>query len=324
MLVHSDVPTSPICLGTGSFGSDIGKDDSFLVLDAFVEAGGTFLDTAHIYAAWREGGWGASERTLGEWLRAQGNRREMVLGTKGGHPPMDRIDVGRCSQACLSQDLSESLERLGVDYVDVYWLHRDDPVRDVGEIVETLAGFVRDGRVRSYGASNWTVERIAAANAYAVSHGLPLFAASQIGFALAERPKSRIPVPGMLYMDSDTRAWHDASGMALAAYTPQALGFFGLENVRWAESGFVADAPRGTDYDTMANRERLQAAMTVSRERGVTPNQVALAYLRHQTFPVYPIIGTGKPQRVREAMEAMHITLEPREMAALSAKEQRS
>src|SRR5690606_3513631 len=111
--------------------------------------------TAHIYAAWREGGWGASERTLGEWMRAHGNRRELVLGTKGGHPPLDRMEEYRGSRECLERDLSESLERLGVDYVDVYWLHRDDPTREVGEMIETLAGFVRDGRIRSYGASNW-------------------------------------------------------------------------------------------------------------------------------------------------------------------------
>ena len=314
---RADAPASPLCLGTGSFGSDVSNNDSFRVLDAFVEAGGTFVDTAHIYAAWREGGWGASERTLGEWMRAHGNRREVVLGTKGGHPPMDRLDVGRCSQECLEQDLSESLERLGVDYVDVYWLHRDDLSREAGAIIETLAGFVGDGRIRSYGASNWTVPRIVEANAYAAAHHLPLFAASQIGYSLAERPADRVPVPGMTYMDAETHAWHVGAGMTLAAYTPQAQGYFGEANVRWAASGFVGEAPKGAPYDTRENRMRLTAAAAVAGERGLTANQIALAYLHHQTFAVYPIIGTASVERVREAMEATHVSLTGDDLARL-------
>ena len=86
----------------------------------------------------------------------------------------------------LDQDLSESLDRLGVDYVDVYWLHRDEPARAIGDIVESLAGFVRDGRIRSYGGSNWSVARFEEANTYAADHGLPPFVGSQPGWALAD------------------------------------------------------------------------------------------------------------------------------------------
>lgn len=318
MLFSSDVGASPLCLGTGSFGSDIDRDTSFRVLDTFVDAGGTFLDTAHIYAAWREGGWGASERTLGEWLRVNGNRKELVLGTKGGHPPLDRMGERRGSKECLERDLSESLERLGVDYVDIYWMHRDDPSREVGEMIETLAGFVRDGRIRSYGASNWTVDRIAAANAYAVSHDLPMFVASQVGYALAERPAKSIPVQGMLYMDRESREWYKSAGMAIAAYSAQATGYFSEGNTRWAREGFRGSAPNGPDYDTEENRRRLVAASEIGAARGLTANQVALAYLRNQSVPVYPVIGTRQVARVKEAMEAMHVSLTAEEMARLS------
>jgi aryl-alcohol dehydrogenase-like predicted oxidoreductase len=119
-IFRSKVEPSRICLGTGSFGSEISKKDSFAVVDAYVEAGGNFLDTAHIYAAWLKDGWGASERTIGEWLRVHGVRDQMVIGTKGGHPPLDNMGLGRCSRACLGQDLSESLDRLGVSSVDIY------------------------------------------------------------------------------------------------------------------------------------------------------------------------------------------------------------
>lgn len=317
MPFRSDAPVSPLCLGSSAFGTDIDRNQSFRVLDAFVEAGGTFIDTARIYAAWREGGWGASERTIGAWLRARGNRKSLVIGTKGGHPPMDRLVEGRCSKACLEHDLSDSLERLGIDYVDIYWLHRDEPSRDAGEIIETLAGFVRDGRVRSYGASNWSTDRIAAANAYASTHDVPMFVASQLGFALAERPLETVPVAGMLYMDAESQDWYHSAGMAIAAYSATANGYFGDANVCWARDGFPGDAPRGRSYDTPANRKRLDAAGAVGADRAITPNQVALAYLRHQPVPVYPIIGTSNPAHVREAMEAMHVSLTPDELNRL-------
>ncbi len=166
-LFQSPAVASPICLGTASLGSEIDKKQSFALLDRYTELGGSFLDTAHIYAAWLKGGAGKSERLIGEWIKANECRDEIVLATKGGHPPLDNIEQGRCSPSNLEADLSESLERLGVDDVDLYWLHRDDPDRNVGEIVETLAGFAREGRIRVYGVSNWSVDRLIAANAYA-------------------------------------------------------------------------------------------------------------------------------------------------------------
>ena len=309
---------SRICLGTGSFGSEISPEESFAVLDAYAEAGGNFLDTAHIYAAWVEGGWGASERTLGEWMRANHNREDVVLATKGGHPPLDQLDMGRCGPENLRQDLSESLERLGVDRVDLYWLHRDDPGRPVGEIIDTLAGFLKEGLVGSYGASNWSIARIAAANAYAASSGRPPFAANQPGWSLARRPAETIPVEGMLFADDTTRAWHLKTGLAMAAYSAQAKGYFGNENVAWAEGGFEGPPPRAEEYDAPDNRQRLQAAARLAREKGCTANQIALAWLLHQPFPVYPIVGTRNPGHIRESLEAESIELTEEDIRVLN------
>jgi len=300
-----DVRVSPICLGTGSFGSAISREDSFALLDTYAEHGGNFLDSAHIYAAWIEGGEGASESTIGEWLRANGNRNDIVIGTKGGHPPLDDMMEGRCSPEDLNQDLNESLERLGTDHVDVYWLHRDDPTRPAGEIVETLACFVCDGRVRSYGVSNWPVVRIEEANAYARDHDLPPLVANQPGWALAAAPESLEFVAGMRYADHDTVEWHAENRFPLVAYSAQAGGYFGEENVAWAHGGFDGPTPRGASYDTHKNRWRLLRAIDLAKADGLTPNQVALAYLLNHPFPVVPIIGTSKPKRVAEAMDAI-------------------
>lgn len=316
-LFKTSIKPSRICLGTASFGSDIPRKQAFAVLDAYVEAGGNFLDTAHIYAAWREGGWGASERTVGEWIRSNGLRDHIVLATKGAHPPLDDLDHGRSSQADIDHDLNESLERLGVDWVDMYWLHRDDPERPVGEIVETLVACVKDGRILSYGGSNWSTERLEAANRYASEHGLPPFAANQPGWALADRASTTPPVPGMVFLDEDGRRWHERTRLPVAAYSAQAKGYFGDENVAWARHGFSGQVPHGAEYDSTASRERLLVTLSLSDEKGCTANQIALAYLLRQSFPVFPIIGTSQPDRVREALEAESVTLSPTEVQLL-------
>jgi len=317
-LFNTHLEPSRICLGAASFGSDTSKDDSFAVLDAYFDTGGNFLDTAHIYAAWREGGWGASERTVGEWLAVRGVRDKVVLATKGGHPPLDDLDHGRCSPEDIENDLSESLERLGVDCIDLYWLHRDDPSRFVGEIVDTLAGFVDDGRIRSYGGSNWTRTRLEEANVYAEKHGVPPFAASQPGWAFANRASSKPPVPGMHYLDAEDVRWHMQSGFPLVAYSAQAKGYFGDENVSWARLGFSGPVPRGAEYDSTESRKRLLTALTLADLKGCTANQIALAYLMHQPFPVYPIIGNSNVERTREAVASASLQLSPQDFQILT------
>ncbi len=309
---------SRICLGTGRLGSEIDRKTSFAVLDAYVAAGGNFLDTAHIYAAWVPNGWGASERLLGEWLRAHGARREIVIGTKGAHPPMENMAQGRCTRRDIERDLDESLERLGVETIDIYWLHRDDPAQPAEAIVDALAAIAASGRIRAYGGSNWTVERLEAANQHAHEKGCAGMIANQPGWALANRAPGPAPVDGMLFLDAASHAWHMRSGLPVAAYSAQALGYFGASNAAWAKNGFCGPAPRGKDYDWEESRGRLRRAITLGEAYGATPNQIALAYLLAQPFPVYPIIGTGNPDRVREAMDALSITLRANECAFLT------
>lgn len=307
---------SRLCLGTASFGSEIPRETAFCVLDRFLELGGNFLDTAHIYAAWRPGCWGNSERLLGDWMRARGVRDRIVLATKGGHPPLDRMDVGRCSRADLESDLTESLERLGTDWIDLYWLHRDDPGRPAEEIVETLNAFVRDGRIRAFGASNWTWNRIESARLDAERNGLQPFAAAQPGWSLATYPGPP-PIPGMLLLANEDLEYPARTGLPVAAYTPQAKGYFGSENVDWARGGFAGPAPKGGEYDSLANRRKLLEAARIGSARGLSANQIALAYLMSNPFPVYPIIGTGNIDHLEEAFGAMDIALNPEEIGRL-------
>lgn len=318
MTVWQDrIGPSRICLGTVSFGSDISRTDAFALLDRYAALGGNFIDTAHVYSLWEPEGEGASERTIGEWIRAHGARDSVVLATKGGHPPLDRMDAPRCSAKEFENDLSESLDRLGVDSVDLYWVHRDDPRRPAGEILEALAGCVRDGRVRLLGVSNWSVARILEANAYGQSHDLPLFCASQPRWALADRVNELPASDNTLDLDAAGVDWHRRTGFPLVPFTAQAKGYFGAENVAWAKNGFAGEPPRGSRYDGPANRLRLLSAMEMANNKGVTAHQIALAYLLNQPVAVYPIIGTRDVHHLGEALAAMTIRLSPEECSRL-------
>jgi len=309
---------SRICLGSVVFGSYIGRDESFRVMDAFVEAGGNFFDTAHIYSAWIEGHWGTSERTLGEWVRARGNRRDLIIATKGGHSPIEDTEkIGRLSRADLEHDLSESLERLQLDYVDLYYIHFDEPNRPVGEIIDSLAELKSSGRIRAYGLSNFTTDRIQAANDYAAKNDLPLCVASQPWFSLgavANGAKAETPTREE---EDPLRAWHVESGLPMIPYSSQANGYFGAANVAWAKDGFQGEPKLAGSFDSPANRRRLLRTIDLAEKKDCTPNQIALAYLLNQPFSIYPIIGTGNPDHAREAHGAVGVTLTDEERASL-------
>jgi aryl-alcohol dehydrogenase-like predicted oxidoreductase len=314
------IPLMPsrIVMGSVFFGTEITPEKTFAVLDAFVEAGGSFIDTAHVYAAWIETGVGASERTIGDWLHSRGHRDQVIVATKGAHYSFkDPTKTGRCSRADIEKDLTESLQRLRLDHVDLYWMHFDEPARPVGEIINTLASIKSSGRILAYGASNWSTDRIQAANEYAREHDLAPFIASQPWFSLgavangakAEQPTDPASDPLI--------RWHTGSGLPMIPYSSQSNGYFGAENVAWAKGGFEGDPKRAAGFDSPANRQRLLRAIDLAGKKGCTPNQIALAYLLNQPFAIYPIIGTGNPDHAREALAAVDITLTKEEIASL-------
>ncbi len=310
---------SRIVLGSVFFGTDIPREASFAVMDAYAEGGGNFIDTANGYALWLPGGVGASELTIGAWLRRRGVRERTIIATKGGHPRGDSGEFGDLSRAEIEKDLGQSLERLGVNCIDLYWLHRDQPTRPVRQIMEMLADIRDSGRIGAYGVSNWEPERIEAANAYAKAQDIPPLVANQPPFSLAHvagGPAADAPVAET---DDPLRAWHARSQLPLVAYTSQASGYFGAENVAWARGGFSGEPVRGRSFDSPANRRRLLRAVELAEQKGRTANQIALAYLLNQPFLVHPIIGTGQPDHAREALAATEIVLTVEEITFLLA-----
>jgi len=303
------VPVSRIALGTAMFGTGIPHDDAWRVMDCFVERGGTCLDTAHIYAAWLPGGSGASETTIGAWIRSRNCRHTVVLMTKGGHYTENTKPLGRLRPEELAADLEQSLDRLGLPCVDIYWLHRDNPDIPVGEVLDALEGFRRSGRIRAAGCSNWRVHRLSEAREWASRHGIEGFVASQVWWTLAHINREAVHDPSLVTMDGDAFAFHRMTQVPVFAYSPQAGGYF-----RRSSKPHIA----GT-YDNPISRARRTTAERIAERLGGGATRVALAWLLHQPFPVVPIIGCSTRAQLEDSLAADDLRLAPEDVAALSA-----
>jgi 1-deoxyxylulose-5-phosphate synthase len=265
------------------------------VLDEYVRLGGNAIDTAHAYND------GDSERELGAWIDSRpGIRERLTILSKGAHPSADRRRVTPEDITC---DLRDTLARLRTP-VDLYLLHRDDPSVPVGPIVEILNEHRDAGRLRAFGASNWTCARIDEANAYARDHGLEGFCCSSVHLSLATQNEEHWP-DTLSACDGTIADWHERTRMPLFAWSAQARGFF---------AGHVDERVYGND----ANRERLRRAEVVAERVGATANQVALAWVLHRPYPVYAIFGVRTVESLREAMGAVDVELTEDELRWLN------
>ena len=312
---NTNLTPSALCLGTSNFGATIAQADAFTLLDAFVDLGGNFLDTAEVYANWLpELPRSISERTLGAWLTQRGNRDRMFIGTKGAHPDLATMHISRLAPADILHDLHGSLARLQTDVIDLYWLHRDDESRPVGEIIETLAAEVKAGKIRAFGCSNWRTARMQEAWSYATQQGLPGFVANQPLWSLAQPNPAAFGMPGLAGMDAQMFAFHQQSRWAVIPYTSQARGFFS-KLVAHGEAGLKEGERKA--YLNETNRQRAARAAALAQHHGVTVAQIALAYLINQPIPTIPVIGCHTLAQLADSMGAATVTLTPAELREL-------
>jgi aryl-alcohol dehydrogenase-like predicted oxidoreductase len=282
-----------------------------------VAHGGTFFDTAKVYADWLPGERSVSEKTLGRWLRQRGHRDRLVIATKGAHPELATMHQPRMDHASIVADLEQSLRNLQTDVIDLYWLHRDDPQTPVAAILVTLQAQVRAGKIRAYGCSNWRAGRIAEAQVYARTQGWPGFVADQMSWSLAAVPQSALPDPTMVVMDGALFDLHAGSGMPAAPYASQANGFF----QRAAAGTLDAMQESGRRlYDTPENRRRSQAVQALAAESGRSISAIVLGYLLGQPFPVLPIVGCRSVAQVEDSCRAVEQPLSAAEIAFVEGR----
>ncbi|MHB0875040.1 MAG: aldo/keto reductase [Anaerolineae bacterium] len=270
------------------------------LLDDFVELGGNCIDTAYVYN---------SEGIVGRWLKLRDNRAQVAVIAKGAHTP-------NCYPEGLTRELLTTLERFQSDYVDLYFMHRDNPEIPVGEFVECLNEHKRAGRIRAFGGSNWTIERIEAANEYARAHGLTGFTASSPNFALAAWNEPMWP-GCVAAIDPASRAWYARTQMPLFAWSSQASGFF-TGRFRPEDAADPAVAAVARTWFNEDNFRRLERARELARRKGVSATHIALAYVFCQPLNAFALIGPHTPSETHDSARALEVTLTAEEMAWLN------
>ncbi|MDE2403464.1 MAG: aldo/keto reductase [Sphingomonadales bacterium] len=301
---HAGLGGIRLVFGGNVFGWTLDRDRSFAVLDAFYECGGRMIDTAEGYSAWIPGNKGGeSEAIIGEWLQARGVRGDMRLGTKTGMggPP------GAYAPDKVAAALAGSLERLRTDYVDLYYVHRDDVTASLADIVAVFDGLAATGLARELGVSNMTADRLTEANAIAARHGKRGFTVCQPQYNLVWRGD---------YEGALQQACV-AQGVAALPYYGLASGFltgkFGSE-ADWHGST-RAVALKG--FADNGGWRTLEAMRAVAAETGATLAAIALAWLNSRPGVAAPLASATSPAQVREICAGATLTLTPGQLAVL-------
>lgn len=298
---NTDLTVSPVCLGTVNYGTTMTEQDAKEQISKFLDEGGNFIDTAHIYGDWGDGPKCISERIIGKWIGENGSRDKIVLATKGAHPDWGHMDIPRVNKRCIEKDLDESLEYLNTDYIDLYFLHRDDPNTSVAEIMECLDGARKAGKIRYYGCSNWALNRIKEAQAYCIEHNLQGFSCNQLMWSLADVNFYNLADKTFILMDEETRAYHAESGMNVMAYMSIAKGYFARRAAGEKLPPSVADV-----YDNPSNDAIYEIARAIAAEGKYSYMDMSYMYIMaEKLFPSVPIASFDNMGHLAECVGSM-------------------
>ncbi|HZX02336.1 aldo/keto reductase [Kribbella sp.] len=272
-----------------------------VVFDDFVERGGTTFDTAYIY------GGGRGEKLLGQWMKSRGNRDDLVVIGKGAHTP-------HCDPESITRQLHESLERLQTDHVDLYFMHRDNEDIPVSEFVDVLDEHFKAGRIKAFGGSNWSLKRFDEANAYAEANSKQPLTVLSNHLSLARAYD--VPWAGCRHVaDDESQAWLRERQVALFPWSSQARGFF----TGRAKPEDTSDQELVRCFYSDENFRRLDRARELAAAKGVEPTAIALAWLLHQPYPVFPLIGPRHVSETRTSTPGLSVRLTDEEVAYLTA-----
>lgn len=301
----TDLDVLPLNLGGNVFGWTADEQASFAVLDAFVEGGGSFVDTADVYSEWGAGHEGGeSEATIGRWMAARGNRADVVVATKVG-----KLSTRRgTSRTVVRAAIDDSLKRLGTDYVDLYYAHEDDRETPLEETVAALGEVVADGKARYVAASNFTPERLAEALRIADELGVARFVALQPHYNLVHRGEYEGPLQELAVRE----------GLGVLPYSSLASGFL---TGKYRDGSPAVDSPRAGSagrYLDDRGRRVLAALDAVAAAHGTSVTAVSLAWLRVQPGVVAPIASARSVDQLPDLLAGARLELADDEVTALS------
>lgn len=301
----TDLRVSRLCLGGNVFGWSADAEQSCAVLDAFFEAGGTFIDTADLYSAWVPGHVGGeSETIIGDWMAERGNRDQVTIATKVGKlatsPGLAPANIAACVEA--------SLRRLRTDRIDVYYAHEDDPAVPIADVQSAFDALVQSGKVRYVGASNFTPERLQASLAFAREHAMAGYSLVQDEYHLMERAT----------YETGLRPVVEQFGISNLPYYGLARGFL---TGKYA-AGTTIDSVRAAGASAYLGERGdrvLQALRAVADQRGVTMGATALAWLAQQPTVSTPIASARTVEQLADLLPFGDLELTGDEIAMLDS-----
>ncbi|MDR2187145.1 MAG: aldo/keto reductase [Azonexus sp.] len=308
-LGRSGLSVSPLCFGGNVFGWTVDEAASFHLLDAWLDAGFNFIDTADVYSTWIPGHVGGeSETVIGKWLRASGKRQRIVLATKVG------VSMGEgkrgLSPAYIRQAVEDSLRRLQTDHIDLYQAHEDDPNTPLADTLGAFADLIAAGKVRAIGASNYSPERLAEALTVAERHKLPRYESLQPLYNLCDRKAYEAALEPLCVRQ----------GLGVINYYALASGF--LTGKYRSPADADKSARGGGVVSTYLNPRglRILAALdNAAAQYNATPGQIALAWQIARPSITAPIASASSMQQLGELTAAAQLKLDAATIAALDA-----
>lgn len=302
-LGRTGLKVASLCLGTITFGSQTDEATAFAILDAYVDAGGNFIDTANAYAG------GRSEEIIGQWLKARGNRDTIVLATKVGMKVGPGPNDFGGSRRHIMAALDGSLRRLGVDYIDLYQTHFYDYDTPVEETLRALDDAVRAGKVRYLGASNHRAWELMQA----------LWAADRLGTARYDCLQPHYNLVHREEFERELRRVCLTYGLGVIPFFPLASSFLSGKYRR----DFLPESQRAAmvqrRYYTEAGWRALDALLQVARELGASPAATAVAWLMQQPGVTAPILGARTVDQLRDTLQAVTVRLTDEHLQRLDA-----
>ena len=306
-LGNSGLEVFPLAFGGNVFGWTADEPMSFQLLDAFVDSGFNFIDTADVYSKWVPGHQGGeSETTLGKWLKRTGKRKKVILATKVG------MEMGPnkkgLSKAYIFQAVEDSLKRLQTDYIDLYQSHSDDPDTPLEETLETYGRLIQQGKARAIGASNYTAERLLRALEISHQRGYPSYQSLQPFYNLYDRADYETKLESLCREKS----------LGVISYYSLASGFL---TGKYRSEKDISKSPRGQRAGKCLNERGmriLESLDRVAEQHKSTPAAVSLAWLIARPGITAPIASATNLDQLNELMEAPKLELHPLEIEMLN------
>ena len=298
----SGLETARLVLGGNVFGWTAKGDEAFRILDRFAEAGGVMIDTADVYSKWIPGHKGGESETLiGEWLRRRGGPRGLLIATKvGWDSNLSAAEIARASEA--------SLKRLGIEVIDLYYAHKDDPNTPFEETLAAFDRLIKAGKVRAIGASQIDAARLEAALDVAAREGLTPYSVLQTWYNLVDRPRYEGPLSALV----------QSRGLGMTAFYGLANGYL---TGKYRSQADLAKSIRGERVrgHLEGNGPTVLAVLDeVAAEAGVTPAQIALAWLAAQTGVTAPIASATSEAQIEELLGVLTLELSADQIARLN------